>query len=131
MLTRRRLIAISAAMAISPLAGKAHAGPAARLWTGQALGARASIRLDHPDAETIAARVFAEIDRLENILSLYRADSVLARLNRDELLARSPQLRSPMVLRAVDDYLAGLRYPPDFIRNMAAAELMQGAARIG
>lgn len=52
-------------------------------------------------------------------------------LNRDELLVRSPQLRSPMVLRAVDDYLAGLRYPPDFIRNMAAAELMQGAARIG
>lgn len=90
MLTRRRLIAISAAMAISPLAGKAHAGPAARLWTGQALGARASIRLDHPDAETIAARVFAEIDRLENILSLYRADSVLARLNREGRLEAPP-----------------------------------------
>ena len=31
--------------------------------------------------------------------------------NRDELAARAPQLRSPLVLRAVDDYLAGQRYP--------------------
>ncbi len=31
--------------------------------------------------------------------------------NREELAARGPALRSPLVLRAVDDYLAGQRYP--------------------
>lgn len=90
MLTRRRLIAISAAMAASSWAGMAQARPATRLWTGQALGARASIRLDHPQAEAVAARVFAEIDRLENILSLYRADSALSRLNRESRLDAPP-----------------------------------------
>lgn len=90
MLTRRRLIAISAAMAASSWAGMAQARPATRLWTGQALGARASIRLDHPQAEAIAARVFAEIDRLESILSLYRADSAVSRLNRDGRLDNPP-----------------------------------------
>ena len=32
-------------------------------------------------------------------------------LSRAELSARASQLRSPMVLRCVDDYLAGRRYP--------------------
>ena len=63
LMTRRRLIAISA-LAVplaAPLAGLpaiAHATTrTTRQWTGQALGARASIRLDHPDAEAIAAMV--------------------------------------------------------------------------
>ena len=32
-------------------------------------------------------------------------------LTRDEIAALGPKLRSPMVLRCVDDYLAGQRYP--------------------
>ncbi|HQC72723.1 MAG TPA: NUDIX hydrolase, partial [Candidatus Competibacteraceae bacterium] len=32
-------------------------------------------------------------------------------LTRDEIAALGPKLRSPMVLRCIDDYLAGLRYP--------------------
>jgi len=32
-------------------------------------------------------------------------------LTRDEVAALGPQLRSPMVLRCIDDYLAGKRYP--------------------
>ncbi|MBY4677867.1 NUDIX hydrolase [Marinobacterium arenosum] len=36
-------------------------------------------------------------------------------LTRDEIAARSDSLRSPMVLRCIDDYLAGQRYPLDFI----------------
>lgn len=90
MLTRRRMIAISAAMAASSWVPAAWAKPASRLWTGQALGARVSIRLDHPQAEAVAARVFAEIGRLENILSLYRADSALSRLNREGRLESPP-----------------------------------------
>lgn len=78
-LTRRRFLTISATAACLP--GALAAAPA-RHWTGQALGARASIRLAHPDAEGITARCLAEIDRLEDILSLYRPDSALSRLNR-------------------------------------------------
>lgn len=89
MLTRRRLIAISAALAVLPAAARAGTGTA-HLWTGQALGARASIRIDHPDGAAIAARVMAEIDRLENILSLYRPNSALSRLNAEGHLAEPP-----------------------------------------
>jgi len=32
-------------------------------------------------------------------------------LSRDEIAQRNSQLRSPMVLQCVDDYLAGKRYP--------------------
>ena len=88
-ITRRRLIAISAVLAVLPVAARADRGTA-RLWTGQALGARASIRLDHPDAEAIAARVMAEIERLEDILSLYRPHSALSRLNSEGHLAAPP-----------------------------------------
>jgi 8-oxo-dGTP pyrophosphatase MutT (NUDIX family) len=51
-------------------------------------------------------------------------------LSRDELIARTPQLRSPMVLRAVDDYLAGIRYPTDLIRDIEPAQLLKRAALI-
>lgn len=88
MLTRRRFIAISAVAAALPAA--VRAGGESHLWTGQALGARAAIRLDHPQAQAIAARAAAEIARLEGILSLYRADSALSRLNRDGHLAAPP-----------------------------------------
>jgi 8-oxo-dGTP pyrophosphatase MutT (NUDIX family) len=52
-------------------------------------------------------------------------------LSRDELILRTPQLRSPMVLRAVDDYLAGRRFPPDLIRDIAPEQLAERAALIG
>ena len=85
-LTRRRFLTISAVATVLP--GALAAAP--RHWTGQALGARASIRLDHPDAPAITARCLAEIDRLENILSLYRADSALSQLNRTGRLDNPP-----------------------------------------
>lgn len=40
-------------------------------------------------------------------------------LSREELLKRSPALRSPLVMRAVDDYLARLRYPLDCVQHIA------------
>lgn len=79
MLNRRRFLVISAVAA--GLATRTGAAETARIWTGTALGARASIRLDHPEGEAIAARVAAEIDRLEDIFSLYRRESALCRLN--------------------------------------------------
>jgi thiamine biosynthesis lipoprotein len=86
-LSRRRFLTITAAvMATGPVL---PAEPL-RQWRGSALGARATISLDHPDGARIARTAFAEIDRLENIFSLYRAGSALSRLNRDGVLADPP-----------------------------------------
>jgi len=48
-------------------------------------------------------------------------------LSRTELLARTPQLRSPMVLRGVDDFLAGRRYPLDVVQDLALEQLARRA----
>lgn len=87
MIPRRRFLAISAAALALPAAGRAEP---MYTWTGIALGARATLRLSHPDAPAIAKRVAAEISRLEKIFSLYRADSALSRLNRAGTLDAPP-----------------------------------------
>ncbi|MCB1444708.1 MAG: FAD:protein FMN transferase [Rhizobiaceae bacterium] len=111
MISRRRLIAISAAMALLPAV--ARAAPARLHWAGQALGARASIRLDHPDAAAITARVLSEIDRLETILSLYRRDSALSRLNRDGRLDAPPfELLDCLSLAGTVHRASGGRFDP-------------------
>ena len=79
-ITRRRLITISAAFAMLPAPSRATT-LGSRLWTGQALGARASIRIEHPDGEAIAARVEAkginpqpksgQQELLENVVNRY------------------------------------------------------------
>jgi len=46
-------------------------------------------------------------------------------MNHGDIVARSSRLRSPMVLRCIEDYLAGSRYPldlvRDFIRDLSSA----------
>lgn len=84
-LSRRRFLVICAACAAFP----AGAAPLHQ-WRGTAMGAAASIHLAHPEAEAISARAMAEISRLEDILSLHRAGSALARLNRDGVLDAPP-----------------------------------------
>lgn len=85
-LTRRRFIAVAAAAAgVAPIHNLARAGaPETVTWRGVALGANASLTLVHPDAaaarEAIVA-CLAEVARLENIFSLHKPDSALARLN--------------------------------------------------
>ncbi|HUL12112.1 MAG TPA: NUDIX hydrolase [Methylococcaceae bacterium] len=39
-------------------------------------------------------------------------------LSRDELAAQAERLRSPMVLRTIDDYLAGERYPLTVLKSL-------------
>lgn len=83
--TRRRFVSIIAGCAaLSPLAGLGKAAAPVSAWKGVALGAAAEMTLVHPDrakAQALIAECSAEIDRLEAILSLYRPDSALARLN--------------------------------------------------
>lgn len=112
-ITRRRLITISAALAFLPASARATSQGTTRQWTGQALGARASIRLDHPDGEAIAARVMAEIDRLEDMLSLYRPQSALSRLNRDGHLPAPPfELLDCLSLAGAVHRASGGRFDP-------------------
>jgi FAD:protein FMN transferase len=69
-------------------------------WNGTSLGSPSRLLICHPDrmiAGQIAARCAAEIRRLEAIFALYRADSELARLNRDGRL-ESPSLDLLIVL---------------------------------
>ena len=80
MLTRRRFIAISAALAPSMALAQTRA---LHVETGLALGARVTLRLEHPEAPRLAALAMAEIRRLERVFSLYLPDSDLVRLNRD------------------------------------------------
>ncbi len=89
--TRRRFITISAAAGGLPLlpvwAGRA--APSLRTWTGAALGAGATLQIHHPDpaaADHSISASLAEVARLESVLSLYRPDSALSRLNRGGIL---------------------------------------------
>jgi FAD:protein FMN transferase len=88
--TRRRAITILAAAAAGALVG----GPARPSpdyeWRGVAMGADATILfngLERDQARAAIALVEAEIERLEDALSLFRRDSELCRLNRDGILA--------------------------------------------
>ncbi|WP_417244070.1 FAD:protein FMN transferase [Celeribacter sp.] len=78
-LSRRRFLTIASAACLTSAAFGACAST--YRWQGIALGAKAQIILDHPDAAHISARAQAEISRLEGVFSLYRADSDLMRLN--------------------------------------------------
>lgn len=97
--TRRRFIAITAAAGGLPLLpfAAARAAPATnsllRVWSGAALGADATMQIHHPDpaaADRLIAASMAEVERLEQVMSLYRPDSALSRLNRDGTVENPP-----------------------------------------
>jgi FAD:protein FMN transferase len=91
---RRRLLAISAAMAGLPvLPVGASPRPTLTVWRGSALGADAVLQLHHRDPATarrLIGEALDEVSRLERQLSLYRPDSALVRLNRDGRLDDPP-----------------------------------------
>lgn len=82
-ISRRRFLSVSAAA--FAVGGSARAGTP-RQWRGIALGAEASITLRHPDADRLIRVALDEIDRLEDVFSLYRTGSALSRLNHDGVL---------------------------------------------
>ncbi|MEZ5933047.1 MAG: FAD:protein FMN transferase [Alphaproteobacteria bacterium] len=89
-LNRRRLLTVIAAAGTALLPGNGRTATVPRWrWRGTALGARAEIILVHPDeatAQELIRLAIGEIERLENIFSLYRPESEISRLNRDGLL---------------------------------------------
>lgn len=121
MLTRRRFIAISAALAPS-LAMGGTAG--LHVETGIALGARVTLRLQHPDARRLATLAMAEIRRLEGIFSLYLPDSALSRLNRDGALREPPfELLDCLTLAGAVHRASAGRFDPT-VQPLWAAEAM-------
>lgn len=83
-IARRRFLRVSAALAIMAFVPTTLAAAPVRRWSGNALGAHASIELVGADAalaEATFAAVEQEIARLEALFSLYRTDSALSRLN--------------------------------------------------
>lgn len=82
-LSRRRFITITAAGMLGAHHAMAMDNVGAR-WQGVALGAHADLRLvglPSREAERLLTAARGEIERLEQLFSLYRADSALARLN--------------------------------------------------
>lgn len=109
MLTRRRFIAISAALA----PGMALGQSAPHVETGLALGAKVSLRLRHPDAPRLAALAMAEIRRLERVFSLYLPESDLVRLNRAGRLDAPPfELLDCLGLAGAVHAASGGRFDP-------------------
>lgn len=86
---RRRFLSITAGAACAAATLPRPAAAITR-WRGVALGAAASITLDHPDADRLIGRARAEIARLEDVFSLYRASSALSRLNAGGILEAPP-----------------------------------------
>lgn len=91
--TRRRALFIGAALVGSTLMRSSEASIGPVRWSGQALGAHAQIQLfgvRASEALPIFKAVEGEIERLERIFSLFRAESALARLNATGSLSDPP-----------------------------------------
>lgn len=95
-LTRRRFLTIAASAAGAGtlgMTGLSRVPASTFTWSGVALGASASLTLQHPDeakAKAVIAASLDEVARLERIFSLHRTDSALVRLNSDGYLGDAP-----------------------------------------
>ncbi|MEO9873578.1 MAG: FAD:protein FMN transferase [Anderseniella sp.] len=90
-LSRRRFLTISAGLALGGAAGPAFGKTVS--WRGVALGAEAKLiitGLPEVDGRRLIQLALKEIDRLENIFSLYRNDSALSVLNSENRLQSPP-----------------------------------------
>ena len=87
MISRRRLIGISAAAIACPKAALTETR-----WTGRALGARVQVTLRAQDdlAPHIVRAIKRELRKAERLFSLYDPDSALSRLNREGRLDAPP-----------------------------------------
>ncbi len=93
MMSRRRCLTLFASAAALPLS--AHAGQAStHTWNGHAFGGDVSLTLDGftaTDSADLINRAVQELDRLEDVFSLYRPTSALTKLNMEGVYADAPQ----------------------------------------
>ena len=109
---RRRFIKIAAcsvaAMAtpfpVSALLAE-NKNPQLFSWKGMALGAEASLQIYHHDkteAHKLVRACFSEIQRLENIFSLYQSNSALSQLNEKNSLDNAPPELIELIAEAIN-----------------------------
>ncbi|MDO5528288.1 MAG: FAD:protein FMN transferase [Paracoccus sp. (in: a-proteobacteria)] len=98
-MNRRRFLTITAGLALAAALPRAlRASEGLTQWRGRALGAETTITLAGGDPALLSA-IRAEIERLEDIFSLYRPGSELSRLNTEGALeAPSAELRACLAL---------------------------------
>lgn len=75
-----------------------------------------------PAGRTFLRVAFAgAVGERANGISLDRAIIRTAWITRDQLRERQAELRSPLVLRCIDDYLDGARYPLELLNHVLGA----------
>jgi len=103
--TRRRLLIVASAAGLAGSAAWRLAAPADLVWRGTALGADAEMRfhgIGEAEARHLADVAATEVERLEDVFSLYRPDSELSRLNRSGILAGPTQDFRLLLDRSLD-----------------------------
>jgi 8-oxo-dGTP pyrophosphatase MutT (NUDIX family) len=72
------------------------------------------------DAETTYLRIAfcGDVEPSADVAALDEGIVAVHWLSRVQLVNRAHQLRSPMVLRCIDDYLSGQRYPLDCLAHL-------------
>lgn len=75
---------------------------------------------DHPEKQSSFLRFTfsGEVTTHDSQRPLDRGIRRAVWMDRKQVLARSSRLRSPMVLKCIDDYLEGRRYPLELIQQM-------------
>ncbi len=92
-MSRRRCLALFASAAALPLSAEAVT-TAPQTWQGTAMGGDVSITLEGfgaVESEALTNLAVSELDRLEDIFSLYRPSSALSKLNRDGVCSGAPE----------------------------------------
>jgi len=93
-LGRRRLLIAAALLPVLAWRSQQSAHAAPLRWEGMAMGAPASLVLHHNGdeqrAQAALTATLAELNRLEAMFSLFRADSVLSTLNRSGRVDNAP-----------------------------------------
>ncbi|MCE7997610.1 MAG: FAD:protein FMN transferase [Rhodobiaceae bacterium] len=92
-MSRRRCLALFASAAALPLTAEA-ATTDSPTWQGTAMGGDVSIRLEGfsaAESAELTKLAVSELDRLEDVFSLYRPSSALSKLNRDGVCSEAPE----------------------------------------
>jgi 8-oxo-dGTP pyrophosphatase MutT (NUDIX family) len=79
------------------------------------------------DRSTLRVAIVGDASRHDPGRRLDRGILAAHWLTRDALVAQTARLRSPMVLRCVDDYLAGRRYDLDVLTHFSITAIAQSA----
>ena len=134
---RRTLSILAAASTLSSLrtAWATSATPQAYTWEGTALGAKASLTLydvNRGEGRQLVEQVGNELERLENIFSLYRMDSTISILN-DKGYVDNPPLDLVRVMSAANAASEATRGAFDVtvqpLWNMYAGHFSSGDAK--